>query len=78
MEEQRARNLALSQGIAYVTIQVLPLQGYIDNQLSFAECREMLARVGQAMHLDSAILAVLQAAATEIQHLRTESQGEYE
>ncbi len=73
MEEQRGRNLAAAQRITDVTIQVLPLLGYIRQQLSFTECMDLLRRIGQAMRTDQAILAVLHAAATEIQHLRSGS-----
>jgi predicted nucleic acid-binding protein len=75
MEEQRGRNVAVAHDITYVTIQVLPLQGFIAEQLSFAECDDLLARMGQAMRTDKAILAVLRAASSEIERLRS-AQGE--
>lgn len=72
MEEQRGRNVAIAHDIAYVTIQALPLHGFIGKQLSFAECDDLLARIGRAMRTDQAILTVLRAAASEIQRLRSE------
>jgi predicted nucleic acid-binding protein len=71
IEDRRGRNVAMDQGITYVTIQVLPLQGFIAAQLSYAECTDLLIRLGQAMHTDQAILRVLQAAANEIQRLKS-------
>jgi predicted nucleic acid-binding protein len=71
MEEQRGRNVAVAHNIHYVTIQVLPLQGFIMEQLSFSECDELLTRIGQAMRTDQAILTILRTAAVEIQHLRS-------
>jgi predicted nucleic acid-binding protein len=71
MEEQRGRNVAVSQGISYMTIQVLPLHGFISQKLSFEECTDLLDRIGRAMHTDEAILTVLRAAAKEIQRLRS-------
>ncbi len=72
MEEQRGRNMAVAHGITYVIIQVLPLQGLINRQLSFVECDDLLARLGKAMRTDQAILTILRAAAAEIQRLRCE------
>ncbi|HYN89169.1 MAG TPA: hypothetical protein VER55_11590 [Ardenticatenaceae bacterium] len=71
MEEQRARNVAAANGIEYVTIQVLPLHGFIQKQLSFTECDDLLVRIGRAMRTDQAVLKVLGAAASEIQRLRS-------
>jgi predicted nucleic acid-binding protein len=71
MEEQRGRNVAAAHGIAYVTIQVLPLQALIGERLSFAECDDLLVRIGRAMRTDDAILAILRTAASEIQRLRS-------
>jgi predicted nucleic acid-binding protein len=71
MEEQRGRNVAVAQGISYMTIQVLPLHGLISQKLSFEECSDLLDRIGRAMHADEAILTVLRAAAEEIQRLRS-------
>ncbi len=71
MEDQRARSLTVAQSIADVTIQVLPLQGFIQQLLSFAECTDWLTRIGQARRTDSAVLSVLHAAAGEIHRLRT-------
>lgn len=71
MEEQRGRNVAVAHGIAYVTIQVVPLHGLIRDRLSFEECDGLLARIARAMHTDEAILAVLRTAAGEIQRLRS-------
>jgi hypothetical protein len=75
MEEQRGRNVAVAHSIAYVTIQVLPLQGFISGQLSFDECDDLPARIGRAMRTDQAILTVLQTAASEIQRLRSAPGG---
>lgn len=75
MEEQRGRNLAVAHEMAYVTVQVLPLHGFIVGKLSFSECSDLLARIGQAMRTDSAILKLLQSAATEIHRLRQQVQG---
>jgi predicted nucleic acid-binding protein len=75
MEEQRGRNVAIAQGVPYVIIQVLPLQGLIARQLSFAECDDLLLRIGQAMRTDQAILTVLRTAANEIQSLRSAQGG---
>lgn len=71
MEEQRARNVAIAHNIDYVTIQVLPLHGHISGQVRFAECNDLLTRIGRAMHTDEAILTVLQTAANEIHRLRS-------
>lgn len=75
MEEQRGRNVAVAQGIDYVTIQVLPLQGFISGRLSLAESDGLLTRIGRAMRTDQAILTVLQTAASEIQRLRAAAGG---
>ncbi len=75
MEEQRGRNVAVAHEIPYVTIQVLPLQGFITGRLSFAECDELLTRIGGAMRTDQAILTVLRTAASEIQRLRSAPTG---
>jgi predicted nucleic acid-binding protein len=66
MEDQRARNVALARKIPYVSIQVLPLQGYIKGQVSFDECNALLGGIGEAMRIDGSILAVLRSAADEI------------
>jgi predicted nucleic acid-binding protein len=71
MEEQRGRNVAVAHGIAYITIQLLPLQAFIGERLSFAECDDLLVRIGRAMHTDEATVAVLRTAAAEIQRLRS-------
>ena len=71
MEEQRGRNLAVTQGIQYVTMQVLPLHGFVRAQLTFVECDDLLRRVGQVMRTDTAVVTVLRAAAQEIERLRT-------
>lgn len=71
MEEQRGRNTAVAHNITYVTIQVLPLQGFIAERLSFAECDDLLTGIGRAMRTDQAILTILRAATTEIQRLRS-------
>lgn len=71
MKEQRGRNVAVAHTIAYITIQVLPLHGFIAERLSFSECDDLLVRMGQAMHTDEPILAVLRTAAGEIQRLRS-------
>jgi predicted nucleic acid-binding protein len=71
MEEQRGQNVAVAHGIAYVTIQVLPLQGFIKERLSFAECDDLLVRISKAMHTDEAILTILRAATSEIHRLRS-------
>ncbi len=73
MEEQRGRNMAVAEGIDYVTIQVLPLHGYIKQQLSFDECNDLLGRIGKAMRTDASVRAVLHAAAREIRRLREQS-----
>ncbi len=75
MEEQRGRNVAVAHDIVYVTIQVLPLQGFITGQLRFAECDDLLTRIGRAMRTDEAILTVLRTAASEIHRLRSEQTG---
>lgn len=77
MEEQRGRNVAIAQSISYVTVQVLPLQGLIARQLSFAECDDLLLRIGRAMRTDQAILTVLRTAAHEIQSLRSAQEGSF-
>lgn len=71
MEEQRGRNVAVANGVAYVTIQVLPLQGFISKHLAFDECDDLLVRIGKAMHTDEAIVTVLRTAAREIYRLRS-------
>jgi predicted nucleic acid-binding protein len=73
MEEQRGRNVASANGIAYVIILVLPLQGFIAGNLTFAECDDLLTRIGAAMRTDRAILTILRAAADEIRRLRATS-----
>ncbi|OIO91823.1 MAG: hypothetical protein AUK03_10590 [Anaerolineae bacterium CG2_30_64_16] len=75
MEEQRGRNVAIAYGVTYVIIQVLPLQGLIARQLSFAECDDLLLRIGRAMRTDQAVLTVLRTAANEIQRLRSAQEG---
>jgi len=75
MEEQRGRRVAVAHGIAYVTVQVLPLQGFISGRLSFDECDDLLTRMGRAMHTDQAILTVLRTAADEIRRLRSAQKG---
>jgi len=75
MEDQRGQNVAVAQGIVYVTIQALPLQGLIAEGLSFAECDDLLTRIGSAMRTNPAILAVLRAAAAEIRRLRSAREG---
>jgi predicted nucleic acid-binding protein len=71
MEEQRGRNVAAAYGIDYAIIQVLPLHGFITGALTFAECDDLLTRIGKAMRTDQSILAILRAAAEEIQRLRS-------
>ncbi len=71
MEEQRGRNLAVAHQISYLTIQVLPLQGYISERLSFDECDDLLTRIARAMRTDQAMLTILRSAATEIRRLRS-------
>lgn len=75
MEEQRGRNVAVAYGVNYVIIQVLPLQGLIARQLSFAECDDLLLRIGRAMRTDQSVLTVLRTAAEEIQRLRSTQEG---
>lgn len=75
IEDRRGRNVAVAHGLDYVVIQVLPLYGFIRGQLSFAECTDLLTRIGRAMHTEQAILAALQAAADEIHRLRTTQGG---
>ncbi len=71
MEDRRGRNAAAANDIAYVTIQVLPLQGLIDGHQAFEECDDLLVRIGQAMRTDEPVLVVLRTAANEIRRLRT-------
>lgn len=75
MEEQRGRNVASTHGITYLTIQVLPLHGFVAGQLSSDECDELLARIGRAMRTDQAVLTVLRTAASEIERLRSAPKG---
>lgn len=72
IEDRRARNVAASEGIDYVTLQVLPLHGFIADRLRFDDCDDWLGRIGRAMHTDQAVVGVLQAAAREIARLRDE------
>lgn len=71
IEDQRARKAAAANGVDYVTIQALPLQGLIGYRLSYQESDDLLVRIGQAMYTDSAIVKAFQAAAHEIHRLRT-------
>jgi predicted nucleic acid-binding protein len=75
MEEQRGRNAASAHGIAYLTIQVMPLHGLITGKLSVDECDNLLARIGRAMRTDQAVLTILRAAAGEIGQLRSRGKG---
>jgi predicted nucleic acid-binding protein len=75
MEEQRGRNAASAHGITYLTIQVMPLHGLIAGTLSVDECDSLLARVGEAMRTDRAILTILRAAASELGQLRSRRKG---
>jgi predicted nucleic acid-binding protein len=77
MEEQRGRNAAIAHGITYVIVQTLPLQGLIAHQLSFAECDDLLLRIGRAMRTDQAVLTILRTAAGEIQRLRSAQEGRF-
>ncbi len=76
MEDRRAKNVAIVEGIDYVTLQVLPLYGLIDGQMSLSECQDWLGRIGRGMHSDPAIVAVMHAAAKEIEKLRNEEEGQ--
>lgn len=71
MEERRGRRVAERQGIHYMTIQALPLHGFIERKLTFVECDALLTHIGQAMHTDRAIVHVLRVAAQEIERVRT-------
>lgn len=71
MEELRGRRVAAAHGITYVTVQVLPLHGFLGQRLSSVECDDLLVRLGRAMHSDEAVVAVLTAAASEIARLRS-------
>ena len=71
IEDQRARKAAVANGVEYVTLQALPLQGLIGYQLSFEECDDLLVRIGQAMYTDRAVVNAFRAAAREIDRLRT-------
>jgi predicted nucleic acid-binding protein len=71
MEDQRARNVAISRKVPWVSIQALPLQAYTNNKLSFDECNALLGQIGEAMRSDRAVLAVLRSAAYEIRRLRS-------
>ena len=71
IEDQRARKAAAANGVEYVTLQALPLQGLIVYRLSYQECDDLLIRIGQAMYTDQAIVNAFRAAAREIHRLRT-------
>lgn len=75
-EDRRARNEAVAQGIRHISLSVLPLQGWLERRLSVIECNAWLSRIGLAMHVDPAVLEVLQAAALEIARLREDLEGE--
>ncbi len=63
IEERRGRRAAQTHGINCLTLQVLPLHGFIQRKLTYAECDELLLLIGEAMHTDLAVVEVLRAAA---------------
>ncbi|HZQ07278.1 MAG TPA: hypothetical protein VFD70_11930 [Anaerolineae bacterium] len=71
MEEQRGRREAVTLGITYMTLQVLPLHAYLIEKMSFAECDSLLTNIAHVMHTDQAVLTVLRTAAQEIERLRS-------
>lgn len=70
IEDLRAKKVAAANGVDYVTIQALPLQGLIGYRLSYQQCDDLLVRIGQAMYTEQAVVKVFRAAAREIHRLR--------
>lgn len=76
IEERCGRRVAQAQGINYVTIQMLPLHGFIRHQLTYDECDDALLAIGGAMHTDLSVIETLRMAAREIESARRQLQGE--
>lgn len=76
IEDQRARRVALAEGVRCVNIQMLPLYGYIHQKLPHDSAREWVTKIGQVMRTDPVVVDALTAAMDEIAQLRGEKRGE--
>ena len=65
IEDQRARKAAAANGVEYVTLQALPLQGLIVYRLSYQECDDLLIRIGQALCLSPKTVTTYRARVLE-------------
>lgn len=70
IEDRRARNVARTENIPYVTIQVFPLYGVVERTLTAAQGDDLLTRIGRAMNTDLAVVEALRAAVREIDRSR--------
>ncbi len=70
IEDRRARNVARSEDIPYITIQVFPLYGVLERTLSASQGDDLLTRIGRAMNTDLAVLEALRAAVREVDRSR--------
>lgn len=75
IEERKGRALARAHNIAYIILQVFPLEGYIRGKLPYEKCIDLLDRIAVAMNSDLAILNGLKAAAEAIQREREGENG---
>ena len=70
IEERKGRSIARAEGIRYTTLQVFPLQGFIQHKISYDICVNLLDRIAVMMNTDLSILHALQSAAETIWHER--------
>ncbi len=70
IEDRRARNVARTEDIPYITIQVFPLYGVLERTLSASQGDNLLTRIGRAMNTDLAVVEALRAAVREIDRSR--------
>lgn len=75
IEERKGRTVARAEDITYTILQVFPLEGYIQNKISFEKCVDLLDRIAVAMNTDLAILSALKAAAETIHRERKSKNG---
>ncbi len=72
IEDRRGRSIARTEGVSYTTLQVFPLQGFIQRKITYDTCASLLDRIAVMMNTDLAILHALQSAAEAI---RLEREG---
>jgi len=70
IEERKGRTLARVHGVRYTVLQVLPLEAYIEDKISYERCIDLLDRIAVAMNSDLAILNAIKAAASAIRRER--------